>query len=243
MDEELTLKISKSRDDNIIPEEEVDKKVKPVTPKKKTNNTKSKSSESLSDIAPTTPPQSAEKKPAPKKADSKEKGKDESAVAQISDQKSAIEQAPNARANENRKAKTDKAAEKLREKYKDVDLGDAELDDLKMDRRKFSERLESDPAFRQKYIEEEEVKRKKKEEEEIMEDASSIIKKLKKIEKGEEEGEPLPKQEGNKGITKPSSVEDLYEELPEDDESTTAAREKCGVYIAHVEKMVINLHM
>jgi len=71
--------------------------------------------------------------------------------------------------------KKDKA---LLEKYKDLDIADEqeekEMDQMRTDRRKLSERLESDPAFKKIYIAAENKKRKQYNDEEIDNIISSL---------------------------------------------------------------------
>jgi hypothetical protein len=154
-----------------------------------------------------------------------------------------------------------KMEEKLREQHKGLESEVAdttEIDQLRQDRRKFSEKLEQDPEFRQKYIELES----KKQEAEL----NRILERLSRGEKVGEAGEDDFNEVGSRGDQADKNLEEdqadddqenqgipLYmnkdvpyydtEDVPEPPQSPTKTRGGHGVYIAKVKKIVINIAM
>jgi hypothetical protein len=109
---------------------------------------------------------------------------------------------------------------KIREQYKHLgeDKDMENIAELKVNRRKFSEKLESDPEFRQQYINQENLKRQK--------ELDKIISKLQN---------PCADDE-----READSDDEYSESLPASDISDTS--QKSGVYIQNVDKIVINIH-
>jgi hypothetical protein len=112
---------------------------------------------------------------------------------------------------------------KLLDKYADLDVDDAkedkEMNSLRRDRREFSEKLESDPNFRKKFIESEKERRAKITE--SSDDISNIIGRL---------------QSGGLGVedleVSEDEVKNEIEDLPEVSETPEHAKKnKQGVYI------------
>lgn len=111
---------------------------------------------------------------------------------------------------------------KYQDKIKTIDKhvsDNAEIDDLRSDRRKLSERLEQDAEFRQRYLAEQEIARIEKEKQML---------------------------ENLKWVPKVLADEDSAELLPDDDDMQSIKHSrpnKSGVYIHHVDKLVININL
>jgi hypothetical protein len=138
--------------------------------------------------------------------------------------------------------------DKLREKFKDVgsDADIMELHNSTKDRRKFAERLEDDPKFRQKYLKNEDKKRRIK-----------LDKLIADISNPQDESEPLPTDsdrphesaaDNSSGIEPPAGY-GMATEWPAGDTPNlfnnvqNTAPSKTGILIQHVESLVINIYL
>lgn len=112
-------------------------------------------------------------------------------------------------------------ADKLRKQYDDLE-GSGELEDItarRLSRKEFSDKLETDPEFRKKYMQEQEEKRRAELQKtlDFFKNYSDEVKPRENFEEYMEESEPLPESEGS--VT------------------------KNGLYIQHVNKLVVNINI
>jgi len=128
----------------------------------------------------------------------------------------------------------DSAAAELLKRYKDLGKEDPDMENIaerKISRRQLSERLESDPQFREKYISEEKEKR--------IKESQDIIRRLK--ERNYRSSSPS----GDDKVSRDEDslfIDDVYtatEPLPDEPSNGT----KNGVYIKRVDKLVIKISL
>jgi len=91
-------------------------------------------------------------------------------------------------------------ADKLRKQYDDLE-GSGELEDItarRLSRKEFSDKLETDPEFRKKYMQEQEEKRRAELQKtlDFFKNHSDEVKPRENFEEYMEESEPLPESEG-----------------------------------------------
>lgn len=133
-----------------------------------------------------------------------------------------------------------KKEKKLLQKYEDLEVDDPDeieaMVDLMNDRRSLSEKLENDPEFRAKYIAKEKARREKIEQ---ADDADEIINRIKG---GYNDSDSDDMSEFTENI----DDSDILRELEDlDDIAGSHDRTqviKPGVYIQHVDKLIINMN-
>lgn len=152
--------------------------------------------------------------------------------------------------------------EELRKQYEYLEVEDtSDLENIRRDRRRLADKLEKDPVFREKYLEDQEANRlaalaKEEKEKTTDQDIESIIYQL----------ENPNKNKNKKILTEIEPVEDVaaYTSEVSDDGSVDGSfigmspydknkksqkteksekPEKAGIYIGNVENLIINLHM